>query len=253
MLKKMAVFVGVISLILLVVGCQKSDDPLMNMKKEELVQMVKDQSAELAEKDDRIAELEDLVKALQGSKEAATSTISVLKDGRSTFNSIKGQIFLPENFEYPGSTQAPNTSSVNITNTLRLSITYNWMIRLSGTMLELEHSDGIYGIMKAGYIDEMQTPESLKLYMESFFEKIPKESIQYSKLFLEDQWWGMEAKVKTLIDQEEAYLRCGMIGFSNQSLIYMFCYSGERNDTKEEAIINILSSVKMFELPLRVE
>ena len=245
----------VMLLILTVTGCNTNKDPLSKLGKAELIKMANEQSAELTDKDVRVEELETLLRGIQ-EEDGPTAAISTIDDGtgRLTFNSIDGKIIFAVPFEYPGSTQAPNTSSVNITSTINVAPTNNWITVLKGTALELEHTNGISGIIKAGYIKEIYDREKMQAdVMSKFFAGFPPEKIVYSKLFLNDQWWGMEAKLPTTIESEPAYLRCGTLGLGDQCFTYMFVYKGKQDPAKDETIVSLLKTMKMLGQSLKIE
>ena len=251
--KKLISLVGCCLLGITLVGC--SNDPLSKLSKKELIALANQQTADLTDKDVRIEELETLLKGVQ-EENGPTSAISTIDDGtgRLTFNTINGKIMFNPPFEYPNSTQASNTSSVNITDTLSISPTSNWYMVLTGTSLELSHTNGINGVIKAGSILETYDRDKLQEeVMNKFFANFPPEKITYSKLFLEDQCWGIEAKLPTTVDENPAYLRCGMLGVGEQCFTYMFYYSGEQDPAKDETIVSLLKTVKMLGQQLRIE
>lgn len=255
MTKKLTVLMLVITLISLT-GCgNKSKDPLMSMKKAELVNLANSQMTELEQAYTRIDEVEKLLKGIQD-EEVPSAAISVMGDGtgRLTFNSFQDKIIFPKPFEYPGSTQISNTASVNITQSLNVSPTNNWSMRLKGTTLELEHSSGISGIIKAGAIKEIHPRETLQdEVFAPFFAELPPDTVIYSKLFLDDNWWGLQAMTSTFIDSEDAYLRMGMAGIGEQCFTYSFVYKGKQDAGKDEVILTLLKTVKLFGQTLRVE
>lgn len=239
-----------------VVGCACGDkDPLLSMSKKELAQMIKDQSGDISKGYAEIERLRELIIDTQG-EESLIASISTMDDGsgRLTFNSIRGKIKFEKPLEYPGSGQAPNTSSVGITNSLSIVPTNNWVVVLEGTSIELEHTSGISGIIKAGQIKELYNRDMLQEeVMEPFFESIPSSRTVFSKLFLDDQWWGLEGKAETMINEAPSYIRCGMVGLGEQSFTYIFLYNGERDSNKEESILSLLKTLKMFGKQLRIE
>lgn len=254
MMKKAICFLMISIMALSVTGCGKKDS-FDKMGKKELANLARTNTKTLADKDIRIQELEVLLKGIQ-EVNGPTAAISTIDDGtgRLTFNSINGKIIFPKPFEYPGSTQAPNTSSINITSTLSISPTNNWITVLDGTTLELNHTNKISGLIKAGYITEMYDREKLQdEVMNEFFADFPPDKITYSKLFLNDQWWGLEGKTETIIEKKPAYIRCGMLGLGEQSFVYMFVYEGKQDAGKDETIVSLLKTMKMLGQSLRIE
>lgn len=254
-MKRKALLVTVATCLMAVslMGCSK--DPLSKLSKKKLIDMANQQMAELDDQRVRIEELETLLRGVQ-EETGPTSAISTIDDGtgRLTFNTIDGKIMFNPAFEYPDSTQAANTSSVNITDGLSISPTNNWFMVQKGTTLELSHTQGINGVIKAGSISETIAYEDLQeQVMSKFFSNFPPEKITYSKLFLQDQCWGIEAKLPTTVDSEPAYIRCGMLGFGEQCFTYMFYYKGEQDPTKDETTLSLLQTIKVHNEPLRIQ
>lgn len=245
-----------IALALILVGCgKKNDGPFGDLNKSELIVLATNQMDELNEAYTRIDEVEGLLRGIQD-EEVPSAAISVMNDGtgRLTFNSFHNKIIFPTPFEYPGSTQISNTASVNITKSLKVAPTSNWALRLKGTELELEHSSGISGTIKAGMIKEMFPREPMQEEIFApFFEELPPDTVKYSKLFLDDNWFGLQAMTPTFIDSEEAYLRMGMLGIGEQCFTYSFVYKGKPDAGKDEIVLSLLNTIEMFDQNLRVE
>lgn len=253
-MKSTKLALALITGLLLATGCSKSDDPLAEYSKNELIDMLNEAYDDIAEKDETIGQQQTLLEGIQ-EEVNVTSAISRMEDGtnRLTFNSINGKIVFPEPFLYPDSTQSPNTSSLNITENLTIVPTSNWLIKMDGTTLELEHISGIEGMIKAGDIKKVIPNEEYQGQFTKFFTEFPPETITYSKLFLKDNWWGMQATTPTRIDGEDAYLRCGMVGFSKQCFTYMFVYRGEKDNSKDETILNLIKTIQLYGQELRIE
>ena len=252
---KIVLILLIIAMLVCITGCKNKKDPLTKLSKDELVEIINGQLEDLNDKDEEIKELKDGLKGVQ-TENGPTSAIISIGDGkgRTTFNSVDGKIIFPKPFEYPGSTQAPNTSSVNITSTLSIIPTNNWITVLDGTTLELEHVNGTKGIIRAGQIKQAYNREELqKEVMNEFFSELPPSDVIYKKLFLNDQWWGIEGLTSTTINENKAYIRCGMLGLGEQSFVYMFLYDGEKDSGKDEIIISLLRTIKMFGQQLRLE
>lgn len=250
--KILALLLASITLISLA-GCSNEDeDPLMSESKETLVAMINEGNTRETEYLTRITELETLLKGVQG-EEVQTSGIEVMGDGtgRETFISTDGQITFPVEFNYPGATQATNEETcVNINEAFSVKPTSNWTVKVDGASIELYHTSGISGKITAGKRDrEVQktTVGDLKTYMsDTFFSELPPESIKYSTIFINGTEFGWDASSHTFIDSEDAMLRCGLIGYSDQSLQYFFVYRGEDDSAKNEVILSLLQTIKAW-------
>lgn len=254
-MKRIITLVMVAIMMVTAVGCGGEKDPLDSMSKKELIEFANTLVTDVDAANARIDELETTLKGVTD-YEVPQAAIEVLPDGtgRETFKSIDGLVKFPVPFEYPGSTQAPNTSSVSLTQNIKFVPTPNWLIRQDGTKVELNHTTDIQGVIKAGAIKEMYSREEMEgTVFGTFFAGWPATTITYNRLFLDDQWWGMQAKCSTRIDGGPAQFVCGMLGLGEQCFTYMFLYSGEPDKVKDETILSLLKTVKMLNRDLRVE
>lgn len=238
-------------------GCSKSDDPLMAESKESLVNMVNEMNTELNDNYTRIAELEELLKGVQG-EESPEAGIVEIGDGtgRLTFTSVNDTIKLPVEFVYPGSQQAPSTSSVNISEAISIRPTSNWTVKVSGTKIELYHSSGVSGVITVGTLDrEAQKTQAADLqeHLNTFFSKLPPETIKYNRIYLDDYWCGMDAISHTFIDSADAMIRCGLFGYGEVSGQYMFVYTGSQDAAKDEVILSLVKTMKVWNSNISIQ
>lgn len=240
-------------------GCKKEDpnrDPLLDESKETLVQMINDMNTDMATYLNRITELEDVLKRVDEEK-GPTSAITKLNDGtgKETFNTVDNTFTLPIEFKYPDSAQAPNTSSINISEAVKITPTSNWVCKLNGTTLELSHSSGIAGTITVGSLSrdaQKFLVTDLQPYMDELLKELPIDSKRPSKLFLNDTQFGVDNISHTYIDQEDAMLRLGLLGYGDVSIQYVFVYKGEQDSAKDETIISLMSTVKVWNNQLSI-
>lgn len=257
MLKK-AITLALIIMTVGLVGCKNSsDDPLMGESKQSLVDMVNSANEELITCYDRISELESMLTSVSEEK-GPTSAITELSDGtgRKTFNTVDGMFSLPIDFKYPGSQQAPNTSSVNISEAVSIVPTSNWECKLNGTTLELSHSSGIAGTITVGSLDrEAQKTQASELqgYIDEMLSQLPIDSKKASSLFVNEIQFGVDNVSHTFIDEEDAMLRCGILGFSDVSVQYFFVYKGKQDSAKDEVVLSLIQTLKIWNSKMSVE
>jgi len=237
-------------------GCSSGEPgSIEKMSKRELQNLVRTQWETLDMQEARIEEVESILKG-QTTEEGPTAAISEMGDGtgRLTFNSLDGKILFPQPFVYPGSTQAATSGRVNITSSLSILPTGSWAIRIIGTTVELEHSSGISGTIKVGYVQELVPMDFFQEdVLSPLFVGHPAGNIIYSKLFLGDQNWGMDARTDTRIDESPAYMRVGMLAIGDTSFTYSFVYRGEQDSVKDESVLSLLRTIEMLGQPLSVE
>lgn len=249
------VAIGLMAMTVLV-GCgSKEEGSIDSMSKGELRDLVKTQWETIDQQEARIQEVEEILKG-HTTEEGPTAAISEMGDGtgRLTFNSLDGKIVFPQPFVYPGSSQAATSGRVNITNNISILPTGSWALKIIGTTVEMEHSSGISGTIKVGYVQDLVPMETFQADVFSpLFEGHPAGNIIYSKLFLGDQNWGMDARTDTRIDEEPGYLRVGMLALGDTSFTYTFVYKGAQDSVKDEAVLSLLRTIEMLGQPLSVE
>lgn len=186
-----------------------------------------------------------------------TSAISYVGDGtgtRLTFNSADSKIIFPDSFKYPESEQISANGSIEIVQNVSVTPGNNWVCKLNGASLELEHSTGISGVIKVGRIQSMYDKSLLQdEVLAPWFSNVPSSTLVYNKIFLGNEMQGVQATTPTTIDSEDAYLRAGILGYGNYSVTYIFVYRGNQDSTKDESILSVLNSIEITGNKLSVE
>lgn len=226
-------------------GCGVSDERFKGMSKNDIITQYQTLEAAYTEMTTKYSELETVLSGIQ-SEDAPTAAISITGDGteRLTFNSTDSKIIFPTAFQYPGSEQIAPSGSINIIKNISVSPASTWIFKLNGATLELEHSSGISGTIKVGEIQSQYDVNSLQSEVLSpWFEGLPPSSINYKDIFIGQTKFGVQATTPTMIDSEDAFLRCGMLGYGTYSITYVFVYRGEQDITKDESIVNVINSI----------
>ena len=267
---KCVIFVLVIilnSVFVTACGEDEDKDPLLSYSKEELVEMIKiaqndtdsawNSYDELeAEKNARIEELEKMLKGIQTS-DVETSGIREFNDGtgRLTFTSVDSKVSLPVEFNYPGAVETAGISAVRVSDSVSIFPSGRWVNSVNGATIELYHSTGISFKLSVGFLDREArklTTDKLEEKMNEFFSNLPPSSIKYSRVYLDDTWFGLDAKTDTFIDEAKSQIRCGWIGYGETAVNYFAVYDGEVDDDKDETILNLINSIQIYTKPIKV-
>ena len=243
----------IISIILLigtlmtsVIGCGVSDPMFKGKNKDELIQMYKNLETEYNALATQYNELNTVYQAAVN--QGPTAAVSALGDGtgRLTFHSVDSKIIFPEAFKYPGSEQTSASGSISIVKNVAVTPGQNWICKLNGASIEMEHSSGISGIIKVGEVTEYYKQESLQdEVLAPWLSKLPKDLIRYENIFINGAAVGTQAVTPTIIDSEDSFLRCGMLAYGDYTVTYVFVYRSLEDATKNESILNVLNSIKM--------
>ena len=226
--------------------------PVEKMSKKELLQQyysLLDLYSSLQQEKNNI---ESLYNALNVDS-TPTAAIGYVGDGTGalSFNSRDSKIIFPDTFGYPGAAQTKANNRVYITDGVYVMPGTNWVIKLNGTTLEMEHSNGISGIIKIGDVGVIFGADQLRdEVLAPWFNGISGANVSYSDLFSSNSSSaiGVDAYLPIMIDKEDATLRCGMASIGTRAVTYIFVY---RNDpmnpqqdvSRDESIVSVINSI----------
>lgn len=240
------------------VGCGSDEekDPLLSESKETLVASIHDKDDQIAILNTKVSDLETLLKGVTG-EDVPPTAISTIGDGtgRLSFNSYKNTITFPELLMYPNSISTPAENKIYIVDEVGFTPSSNWVLKMDGTTVELEHSNGITGTIKVVAYDDMYDPEILKVRIQEWVDTLPPDELmQYTKIFVADNFSGYDVlSSSSMIDAENAVLRIGMTAFGKKAISYAFVYRGEADSVKDEAVKSLISSIEMNGSKLTME
>jgi hypothetical protein len=189
-------------------------------------------------------------------EEQPSSAISVVGDGtgRYTFNSVDAKMIFPSSFQYPSAETIQSNGSINIVQNVQVSPGSNWIFKMNGTTLELEHTSGISGTIKASGVTTQYDKTQLKdEVLSQWFVNVPDAKPVYKDIFIDQTMFGVQATTPIMIDSENAFLRCGMLAYGDYAITYVFVYRGEQDVTKDESITNVLNTIKIMGAEFQVE
>jgi hypothetical protein len=265
------------------VGCgakANSDEeasPYDSMSKKELLASCKELESEL---DEAYSDYDELQSAVTGAGLISDNlpNITDIGDGtnRLTFQTVDDVITFNSDFVYPESTEAANTSDVEVSENLSFKPYENWYIQQKGSTTELYHlanisgkvsignienSSGMYYVTEEensnyGWNDTSLTPEIIKERVVGPWLKglANVGDIQYSELYLDTTVVGIQAKTTTLVDGQEAHIKVGMFDTRRgEACQYVFLYEGAYDSLKEEHEDLLIHSFQVGENKLLVD
>ena len=256
-MKKKALSLLLVStmIILSITGCGAEQDPMLKMKKTDIVTSYRSLESSYDELRKENEDLKTMYMGIQ-SEEAPTAAISITGDGtgRFTFNSVDSKIIFPSSFNYPGAEQSEADGSLSIVNGVTIKTGSNWISKLNGTSLELEHTGGISGTVKVGKVSAPYDAAYLQSdIIAPWLETLPQSTIKYTNIYSNGNMIGVQAATPTLIDSEDAYMIIGMMSMAQYSITYVFVYRGKEDANKAESILNMLNTIQIANAPVSVE
>lgn len=230
-------------------GCGKKEG-LEAYSKEEIIEAYTSLSKKNTELQTKLSEMETLYNSLNiDSQPIAAIGYTGDGTGRLTFNSRDSMVVFPSTFQYPGSQQVKASGSISITDGVFVTPGTNWVNKLNGTTLELEHSNGISGTIKVGQVSTAFGADKLKdEVLKPWFESAGiADKVIYTNIFTDTSQTavGVDASVAILIDSEDAYLRCGMACVNGKTVTYVFVYRSQQDIHKDESISNTVNNIKI--------
>lgn len=250
----MALMVTTLSL----AGCSSGDpNDINSLSKKELIARYQGLETNYNELAANYSSLDNMYKALstEDQPSAAISTVGDGTTGQLTFNSVDSKIIFPSSFGYPEAKTKQADGKIDIVSNVSIAPGSNWVTQFNGTTLNLEHSSGISATVKVASFDQATlSAEQLQSdVLEQWFINVPKGNITYTKIFVNNSEFGVQAVTPTMISSENAVLRCGMLGYQNYAVTYIIVYRGEQDMTKEESIVSLLNTIKIMNNPINIE
>lgn len=252
-MKKKLLSLGLIvaTLMITITGCGSTGDELQDqINKMSKAQLRKEYRSLYDQYTNVCQQYDDLQTVLKGiqDEEAPSAAIGITGDGtgRFTFNSTDSKIIFPTTFQYPNADQIAPDGSISVVDDVSVGVNSTWIYKLTGSALEMEHSSGISGTIKVAKIKTNYTTDILQTdVLEPWFANLPPANLQYTKIFINNNDYGVQAKTTTMIDSEDAYLTCGMVGFGTYTVTYIFVYRGDQDSSKDESIRNVINSISI--------
>lgn len=228
-------------------GCG-DEGKFSGMSKSDIIAEYETLEADYLAQTDQLVQTQNALDAL--SKDGTVNeAITTMGDGtgRFTFNSTDSKIIFPNSFVYPNAQAIVPDGSITITTGVTVSPSSTWINRINGSALELEQStNNISGTIKINSITEqIQVDTLLTDVLQPWFDTVSYAGVDYTDIFVGTTSFGKQAETPIMIDSENAYLVCGMVGLGSYSVTYVFVYRGEEDATKNELIKNVINSIKI--------
>lgn len=226
-------------------GCGKSSDDLESKSKEELIELCEYYLDCYTEASLELDDAKLLLETIQGYSSTGPSfSAMTIENNKLSFNSYDSKIIFPKEFNYPGATETAANTLVRVTDLVSINPGTNWIMKLSGSTLEMEHTTNISTMIKIGEFEELYDRNKLKEeVMMPWFEDISSSVVKYSTIFVSGDNWGIQAQAPIQIDGEDAYLVCGIVGFAETSITYVSTYRGKQDINKDGTINSLINSI----------
>lgn len=231
--------------IMALTGCGKNEGDLSKMSKDELIAQCEYYLSCYNSKALELENAQKLLETLQGYSSTGPSfSAMAIENEKLSFNSYDGKMVFPSEFGYPGAKETAASTSISLTNKVLVEPDPNWIFKMSGSTLELEHSTGVSAIIKIGEFHDLYDRDKLKdEVIAPWFEQVTNDVVKYTTIFVSGDGWGTQAQSPIQIDGEDARLTCGIVGFADTSITYVMTYRGKQDATKDGIINSLVNSI----------
>ena len=248
MKKRVTCIVLILTLLMtMLTGCG-DEGRFSGMKKAEIIAEYEALETSYFEQTEQLVQTQNSLDALSkdGTVNEAITTIGD-GTGRFSFNSTDSKIIFPNSFVYPNAHPIVPDGSITITTGVTVSPSSTWITRINGSALELEQTtNSISGTIKINSITEQLPVDTLLAdVLQPWFDTMAYSGVNYTDIFVGTTSFGKQAETPILIDGEDAYLVCGILGLGSYSVAYVFVYRGEKDETRNELIRNIVNTIKI--------
>jgi hypothetical protein len=150
-------------------------------------------------------------------------------NGVKTFRTINDKFILPTTVEVPDSTIDSGVSRLQVGSRFVFIPSESWVISLNGVTVNLSHSGGITGSIKALKVKNVLSESDMTNIIRSAFDKFPTSSIEFRKLFIDDRVAGISGSCITEIDNKPFVVTIGYLNRSENALMFGFKYDSRTN------------------------
>lgn len=182
-----------------------------------------------------------------------TSLYAVEGETVPSFHTIDGQIKFPNKLQIPYSKEDINNSNIMVGSMFKYTPSDNWLVRLKGATLEVSHPSRIWGTIKAVSVDEPVPEPQMKPLLQGFFKGFPATTIEYRKIFMEDQVVGLIAKAKIPVNKKEHVVNVGFMTRGEYGQLFLFDYEDNKTGVQQELIDLLISSGTFADSKVKLE
>lgn len=208
----------------------------------------------IAKQKEQIAQLESDIKNMQITENKVETSLREVEGSKvPTFETIEGKIVFPIKLEMPNATEAANVSNVLVGTKYRFSPSNNWLLRLKGATLEVNHPSKVWGNIKAVSIKETVSKEILHKLLQGFFKGFPATTITYREVYIDSKNAGMIAKAPIKVDDKPYVVNVGIIQKGEYGLLLLFAHEEDGTGVQQELIDLLLGSGKYGEYAITLE
>lgn len=231
----------------------------------------------------RVDELEKMVQGIQFADPEFPAIDKVEDDtGRVTFKKPGDYIKLPDPMRVPGDVPAEvnNKISMGGEQGITMKMAPIWTYRIEGNKLWLSSTTGVYGVIVIGQMKGVLNMDLLNTIFDGSAGQ-PEKKDDWGRIIQpyipkseglkksvpadpgkgagkdEDIYWnknkvGRQVILNTSVEGNSAVFRAGAFAVQSVSVMYVFMYETEADDSKEAIILSAIQSITIQNVPVSV-
>ncbi len=199
-------------------------------------------SGELNESKREITRLNTVIRNMTVTEVDIQTSLRVISGGAVEFTKLNDKLVMPNTLRLPKSSEDVSNSNMMVGSRFRFVPSNNWVARMRGSLLELNHPAKIWGSIKAAAVRDRLAEATLQSLLRDFFVGFPATVINYRRVFMEDALAGMVASAPITVDGKAHVLIVGIIQRGEQAVMLLFTYEEDNSGVQRELVDSLIRS-----------
>lgn len=243
-IKKIAVFCLTLTLLLPLTGCAWFDQ----------ADQIKDLEGEVESYEKQITLLKQQVNDTTVKEIIPETSLQAVEGSTQLqFMFIADRIVFPNKLQLPDSSDDISNSNIMVGSKFRFVPSDNWLSKMRGSQLDLNHPAKIWGSIKGVILKEKITEANMQPLLQQFFIGFPSTTITYRKVFIEDAVAGMLASAPITVEGKDFVVTVGFAQRAENAVLFLFTHEDDKSGVQKELIDLLLRSGTYAESRIKLE
>lgn len=171
---------------------------------------------------------------------------------------VEDKFVFPTALKIENTTEDYNNTAIRLGSEFEITPSNNWITKVDGVQLKLNHPLGIIGTVKALNTEDFDLYESgqdYKTLSASFVKGIPTSTIKYSNIYMDGDVAGAlsTADVKMESEGNQSKLVTGLVHYADNALTFAFLLDSKDLTSAQEMVHLLLSSIAYSDSKVTIE
>lgn len=158
------------------------------------------------------------------------------------FVTIDGNYVFPDTIDVPGATADAAKTFIQVGSRFKFTPSNNWVVKLGGSQIDLQHPAKVYGTIKALNVDDIVQIDVINEELKSFYSQWTSTSVTYKKAFIDDSNVGMLSYATTTFNDKPTGVVNGIIQRGDAAFSFIFVYEDDYTGVQVELIESFIRS-----------